>query len=306
MSTPPDLDHATSGDAALEERVRRALHTVAESTPVTAPADDPVGRVVTPIGSPRDRLRRVPVALRVAASVVVVAAVAVPTALALSGGGPSNHGVTSPGAERQPSSSTGVYGQAAPTPAAGSPSSSAAAGSALRYGRGILKNSPCTITTGGTLSCPGAITVPGVRVQIEVSETNVTAGTPLHATIVVDNTTGRTVQLNDGCGIQAQLALTNATYTPAVAFATPACATGERLRPGVTRFPQPVATTYLECIPPSAVAANPDTRAPVCTGPNGETAPPLPAGRYAVVLVPNQFPLPPAAETPIITVSAHD
>lgn len=299
-------------DDTLEERLRRAFRAAGDQlAPESLAAATPGGSLVPGIAGPRRR-----VALRAAVTVAVVAAVGIPTAVALTGRS----------APARPPSQAGA-GVAAPhttTSGASAPGFSGAssaqapqyagAQAMLRYGYGILRNDPCTLTARGTLSCPGALTVPGVSVSIQVDASRVVAGSPIRADVSVTNDTGHDVSLPAGtCPDSFALALTNASYTPAVSFTTPACSPPARLRAGWTVIRTTVLTTYEACIQPGSGTVAPrrplrpgsttSTVVPMCSG-TGRTPPPLPAGRYAVVLVPDTFPLPPAQGTPFVTLVA--
>lgn len=109
------------------------------------------------------------------------------------------------------------------------------------------------------------------------------AGRPIKGTIVVTNTTGRTIAAPAGCAISYEVVLTSPQYKPIVAWPSD-CEYNRRsassFPPGVTNMAVAVSTTYLACGGNAPV----DGTMPACTGAG---LPALPAGVYYTELVSN-------------------
>jgi len=120
-----------------------------------------------------------------------------------------------------------------------------------------------------------------VRDRLVLDKQAVAPGEPVHATLVVVNRGRRTINLSKGeCRPHYAVALRSHTYAPKVAIPATCSTLPFLIRPGVTRLPLTIQTTYLSCSSSGGVASGP-TVPPNCThsGP-----PPLRPGRYTTVL----------------------
>jgi hypothetical protein len=129
----------------------------------------------------------------------------------------------------------------------------------------------------------------GVVVSLTLTGTTVGAGTPIKATLVIDNRTGRTIKV--GCGLKFAVGLTNAQFPFRPAF--PAyCAANQSLPAGRTSYPTTIITTYQGC----SETGRPDGGMPGClpgrmgSGDGFTTPPPLPKGTYSTAVVINGLP----------------
>lgn len=135
---------------------------------------------------------------------------------------------------------------------------------------------------------------PGLTDRLVLDQTHVTAGTPIKGALVVVNG-GPAINLTHGCRPQYAVVLTNHRFPPGVAFPTYCSVAPFIIRPGETRLTVSVLTTYQSC----TRAAGQATKArPACRH-SRQIMPPLPAGRYAAVLVGSGLPLPAAAPVPV-------
>jgi hypothetical protein len=117
--------------------------------------------------------------------------------------------------------------------------------------------------------------------SIELPGKTFVAGSDVHATLVIDNTTDKTVTLEPPgtCREKWAVSLTNATVPLTLTFTTECGLQRTRLLPGANRFPVIVLTTYTGCVRQGAVG----TAITVRCLPDG-SLPPLPSGQYQVVL----------------------
>ena len=128
---------------------------------------------------------------------------------------------------------------------------------------------------------------PGLTDRLVLDQTHVTAGTPIKGALVVVNG-GPAINLNHGCRPQYAVVLTNHRFPPDVAFPADCSVAPFIIRQGETRLAGSVRTTYQAC----TQAAGQATKArPACRH-GRQIMPPLPAGRYAAVLVGSGLPLP--------------
>jgi hypothetical protein len=139
----------------------------------------------------------------------------------------------------------------------------------------------------------------GLSTQVMLEVTQVRAGTPIKGTIVVTNTTGRSIAAPAGCAISYEVVLTSPRYKPIVAWPAD-CEYNRRsassFAPGVTKMAVTVSTTYLAC----GGQGPSDPTMPPCAGAG---LPPLPAGVYYTELVSNGteiLPIPPAVRVTLL------
>ena len=158
--------------------------------------------------------------------------------------------------------------------------------------------SPARTSSPGTRSAvpaPTAGLLPassGLTDRLVLDQTQVTAGIPIKGALVVVNR-GPAINLNHGCRPQYAVVLTNRRFPPDVAFTADCSVAPFIIRPGETRLAVSVLTIYQAC----TRAAGQATKArPACRH-GRQIMPPLPAGRYAAVLVGSGLPLP--APTPV-------
>jgi hypothetical protein len=149
------------------------------------------------------------------------------------------------------------------------------------------------------LPSPPTLAKNRLGVQIDLSATQVMAGHPLQAVVLVYNPDAP-INLNQsvgagGCSPAFEVILTNGTVRNTVAFTT-ACGTRPFIiQHGSNRFPQTVSTVFNMCITNVPNNGPPTPNQPLCL-PSGKQ-PPLPKGSYRAVMrwslaVP---PLPPPA-----------
>ena len=124
----------------------------------------------------------------------------------------------------------------------------------------------------------------GIVVSLELSRTTVPAGTPIKATLMIDNRTGRTVKA--GCGVRYDVGISSPQipFRPVIATY---CAADQSIPAGRTTRPVTIITTYQGC----SESGRPDNGMPGCLpGPMGGTSrftnpPPLPKGTYSTAIV---------------------
>jgi hypothetical protein len=146
---------------------------------------------------------------------------------------------------------------------------------------------------------------PSLTDRLVLSSTQVRAGARIPATIVVTNRGQAPVRLADshGCRPAYAVALTNGRFPPNVSFGADCGRAPLVLAPGVTRLKATVITTYQGCTPTKAQATR---NFPECLPGKHPLLPPLPAGRYRVVLVGENLALPAPAAVPVqLTPAPH-
>lgn len=169
----------------------------------------------------------------------------------------------------------------------------------VHYGQGELRQLTCSTDKFGTRSCGGLIAAPaGLTDSIHLDKTRVVAGTTVKGTLIATNASGHTVNLlYRGCRPNYGIALTNGTILASPAFAASCSSAPLVLKPGVTKLPAYMITTYQGCTsgPPHP------PKVPQCAA-NG-SIPPLPTGRYLAVLDGVDLALPPAQPVPVTLVN---
>jgi hypothetical protein len=148
----------------------------------------------------------------------------------------------------------------------------------------------------GLVPAPGGLTD-----SLVLQRTQVTAGTPIRATLIVTYRGRAPINLTHECRPQYAVVVTNHRFPPAVAFTSDCKLLPFIIKPGENRLAATVETTYLNC---SEVAGQATRRSPACL-PGRPTMPPLPAGRYEAVLVGEGLPLPAPAPVPVILAAAR-
>ncbi len=154
---------------------------------------------------------------------------------------------------------------------------------------------PAPAPTTGLLPAPGGLTD-----SLVLQRTQVTAGTPIKATLIVTYRGRAPINLTHGCRPQYAVVVTNHRFPPAVAFTADCKLLPFLIKPGENRLAAMVETTYLSC---SEVASQATRRSPACL-PGRQPMPPLPAGHYEAVLVGEGLPLPAPAPVPVILAAA--
>jgi hypothetical protein len=141
---------------------------------------------------------------------------------------------------------------------------------------------------------------PRLADRLVLSQTHVTAGTPIKGTLVVTNR-GPVINLTRGCRPAFVVVLTNHRIPPMAAFATDCSLRPFIIAPGVTRLAFTVMTTYGDCVP----AWEATDLVPACLH-HGKVMlmPPLPPGHYQAVLVGDGLALPDPAPVPVILSAA--
>jgi hypothetical protein len=169
---------------------------------------------------------------------------------------------------------------------------------AVHYGQGELRQLTCSTDKFGTRSCGGLIAAPaGLTDSIHLDKTKVVAGSTVKGTLIVTNASGHTVNLlYRGCRPNYGIALTNGTIIARPAAAASCSRSPLVLKPGVTKLPTYMITTYQSC-----TSGPPSPKVPQCAA-NGNI-PPLPAGRYLAVLDGLDLALPPAQPVPVTLVN---
>ncbi len=160
---------------------------------------------------------------------------------------------------------------------------------------GVPAVRPAPAPTTGLLPAPGGLTD-----SLVLQRTQVTAGTPIKATLIVTYRGRAPVNLTHGCRPQYAVVVTNHRFPPAVAFAADCALLPFIIKPGENRLAVTVETTYFSC---SEVASQATRRSPACR-PGRHPMPPLPAGRYEAVLVGEGLPLPAPAPVPVLLSAA--
>ena len=184
----------------------------------------------------------------------------------------------------------------APSPGTSSPGAPAVSPGAPASSPGAPAVRPAPAPTIGLVPAPGGLTD-----SLVLQRTQVTAGTPIKATLIVTYRGRAPVNLNHGCRPRFAVVVTNRRYPPAVAFATDCALLPFIIKPGENRLAVTVDTTYSSC---SEVPGQATRRSPACL-PGRQTMPPLPAGRYEAVLVGDGLPLPAPAPVPVILAAAR-
>jgi hypothetical protein len=134
--------------------------------------------------------------------------------------------------------------------------------------------------------------------RIALSRTSVSAGTPIKGALIVTNRGRTAVNLTRYCRPYFAVRLTGHGLPVAAAFPATCSNTPFLIKPGVTRLPVTVFTTYSGCTSRRHATAH----TPACL--SGGRMPPLPAGRYQAVLVGSgDLPLPPAEPVKVILTS---
>jgi hypothetical protein len=118
-----------------------------------------------------------------------------------------------------------------------------------------------------------------LTVQIRLDRTTVAAGRPINGVAIVTNASGHPLTIADCNGAWLQVGLSNARIRYSPAWLDCLSVPGTVLRPGTTRIPITVRTTYDSCTQRASSATD---GLPACQrGPHGETSmPPLPPGNY--------------------------
>jgi hypothetical protein len=125
-----------------------------------------------------------------------------------------------------------------------------------------------------------------VQVHLTLVAHRVVAGHPIRGTVVLTNTSDRTITVNT-CAIDGWLAVGLSGHGMSPSFFHPAvrCDPTVRLTPGTSRVHVTVATRYPMCSQSEPGGNVPSPSSPNCTVSNGnQVPPPLPAGRYSTVV----------------------
>ena len=125
-----------------------------------------------------------------------------------------------------------------------------------------------------------------LRLRVTLDHTTVKAGTSIKGEVTLVNTTTEDITV-ETCAADGWLdvGLTGHGVTFAPAHIQIACLPTVQLRPGSTRLPVTVLTSYNSCAPPGD--SIPDPSDPRCVA---NVPPPLPVGRYRVVVVTTGLP----------------
>ena len=163
--------------------------------------------------------------------------------------------------------------------------------SAAHYGQGALKEFRC-ITTGAGRQCWGLVPADrGLSDEIRLQKTRVVAGATIEGTLTVTNRDRHPVDLlYRGCRPSYGVAMTNGSAWTSPLFILPCNPHPLVMEPRANKFPVSVVTSYNECMP-RGVPLQGGRR---CVGRDGTTPPPLPPGKYWVVLVGLTLALPPS------------
>ena len=125
----------------------------------------------------------------------------------------------------------------------------------------------------------------GIQVRLSIAYYNAVAGQPIQGTLAIINTTGTSVPISCGLSSWLTIGLQNGEVAFHAAFNLPVCMSQAVLKPGTTKLPISIPTTYSQCTESGPAA----TRAPRCVQspgkPHSGSLPPLPAGRYRTVVV---------------------
>ena len=135
----------------------------------------------------------------------------------------------------------------------------------------------------------------GLTDQLVLSQTKVTAGTPIKGWLVVTYRGRAPINLNRGCRPQYAVVVTNHRFPLDVAFSADCSTAPFVIKPGENRLAVTVITTYRMC---AQVASQATSSMPACLH-GHQIMPPLPPGRYEAVLVGDGLPLPAPAPIPI-------
>lgn len=146
----------------------------------------------------------------------------------------------------------------------------------------------CGSTTPGSAGSTTSTTPPTAKValRLDLARATATAGTQIHATLVLDNLTGAPIRSD--CGFNYAVGLSNATIRFRAIFPD-VCRLGQTIPAGLTRYPVTILTTYGSC----SQSGTADGDTPGCLpGPMGAGSrftvpPPLPAGAWRTTVVVN-------------------
>ena len=137
----------------------------------------------------------------------------------------------------------------------------------------------------GPVAAASGAPAPPITVHLTLRTDHVVAGHRIKGTVALTNTTHEAITVNT-CAIDGWLdvGLKSRSYSPTFAHPLVGCAPSVRIRPGTTRYPVTVVTTYGGCSQPEP-SGTPPSALPICTVSDGrEGPPPLPAGHYATVV----------------------
>lgn len=112
---------------------------------------------------------------------------------------------------------------------------------------------------------------PSLSATLVLSTSTVRTGTEISGRVVVENLTGRDINLT-GCHSIFQVLLRSSTYTPEPGWQL--CLQRIRVPTGQSSYPVPVRASYYECGQTGAMGG-----VPACLPP-GDVMPPLPPGVY--------------------------
>jgi hypothetical protein len=143
---------------------------------------------------------------------------------------------------------------------------------------------------------------PTLSVRISLPRVTLVAGTSEKGSLVVRNAGPATVNLNTGCAPMFAVALSNARVTQDTPFPEVCSIRAVLLRPGVTKLPFTLTTTYTSCIPASAESQNPGNDQQKCDVHTGGP-PPLPLGTYRAKMVSSEqtaLPSPPPVRVHLV------
>ena len=148
------------------------------------------------------------------------------------------------------------------------------------------------MTTRAGRDCWGLVPAEkGLSDEIRLDKTRVAAGANIEGTLTVTNRDRHPVELlYHGCRPSYGADLTNGSVGSSTVLILPCDPHPLVMEPGTNRFPVSVFTRYNECMP-RVVPLQGRRR---CVGPDGTTPPPLPPGKYWVVLVGLTLALPPS------------
>jgi len=139
----------------------------------------------------------------------------------------------------------------------------------------------------------------GTTDHLELAKSKLVAGQSLTAVLVVDNP-GDAINLTEvasevvrregqspvtrltGCRPEFEVVLTNGTAQQQPAFRADCSSAPYIINHGTTRLPFRLDTTYSSCLQPNGQSLQPTPR---CIGPNSNTEPPLPPGKYKASVV---------------------
>jgi hypothetical protein len=148
----------------------------------------------------------------------------------------------------------------------------------------LLAAQACGTSTSGAPTSTPSTDGTGIQVSLTLSQTTVRAGTPIKATLVIDNRTGGTVKA--GCGVRYDVGIGSAQipFRPLIATY---CAANQSVANGRTTVPVTIITTYQGC----SETGQADGPMPGClpgpmsSGSRFTNPPPLPKGTYQTAVV---------------------